>query len=195
VIGLFVVDHPADDAAENLRLVGALHRTRLGFARDEGGAEASRAMFEQHVEGLQGVVVVGHGGPTALVTKSGQPLLDRSNVSVIRGRWLHAFACRTGQILADAAVVDGAEAYAGYSCPLFVDAVTEAHLARLGEPFECLLTETSACLAEGVRDARVIQQRLSALVDEIELDDADFMTVGILADQLLSRLILRRVVL
>ena len=91
------------------------------------GAGAVRAAFERHVAatpGLAGLAFFGHGAEDRLFDAERAPradgpgLLDSSNVALLRGCWVHAYACWSGKTLAAQAVEQGITIYVGYRRPL-----------------------------------------------------------------------------
>lgn len=139
------------------------------------GRGAVRAAFEGLLDatpGLAGLAFFGHGADDRLYDADRPPegkgpaLLDRENVSRLRGFWIHAFACWSGNALATHAVESGAEIYVGYKRPL--DAVTEVP-ADVVEAFLALVTTTTLALVQGERDERALRGRASLAADDLYL--------------------------
>ena len=133
---------------------------------------ATRADFERRLAenpGLAGIAFFGHGGEDRLFGAerapgaAGPALIDPDNVTLLRGRWVHAFACNSGQILAHLAVRSGAQIYVGYHRPL--DAGWDCPPSA-EQQFLRLVTCTTLALLSGERDERTLRRTVSAAADD-----------------------------
>jgi len=124
-----------------------------------GGTGAVRAALEAHVQAtpeLSGLAFFGHGSTDRLFDANRAPnesdgpaAIDTDNVHLLRGCWIHAFACLSGMTLATRAVVLGAALYVGYQRPLDVgwSAPPPAE-----QEFVEMVTCVTLALLEGERD-------------------------------------------
>lgn len=170
----------------------------LGLATTmlEGDA-ARRATLEQALaDAAQGLAFFGHGNPSSLLDSAQTAVLDASNVSLLRDRWVHAFACRAGNELAGDAAAAGARCFAGYESTLIVEWEPEDIPEPIRAAFVQLVTQTTVELARGVDElepllhaSRDIQALIIEWCDE-HPGEAD--GIQILAQQLLMRLVVRR---
>jgi hypothetical protein len=136
------------------------------------GSGAVRAALEAHVRAtpeLSGLAFFGHGARDRLFDASRSPAdpdgpaaIDTENVHLLRGCWIHAFACLSGVTLAERAVVLGATIYVGYRRPLDVGWTVPPPAER--EFIEMVTCVTLALLA-GERDERKLLGAVSRAVD------------------------------
>ena len=149
------------------------------------GQVAVRASFERHVtDDLAGVAFFGHGAPARLYDADRPPgalgpaLLDEHNIGLLRGRWLHAFACHSGSVLATRAAENGVATFVGYHRPL--DAGWEFPPSAERE-FVALITCTTLALLAGTRDERGLRAAASRAADAL------FLALEAFADEEMSK--------
>jgi hypothetical protein len=136
------------------------------------GRDAVRHRFEQLVQSqhqIEGVAFFGHGASDRLFDADRMPndptgptAIDTANAALLKGRWVHAFACWSGEQLAARAVLNGASIYVGYKKPL--DIGWSAPPPAEAEFVE-MVTYVTTALIKGVRDERSLLSQLSAAVD------------------------------
>lgn len=159
------------------------------------GSAATRAALDAAMGahgGAAGLCLFGHGDTDAVYGADDAPALDRHN---LRGRWVHAFACRTGLGLARTARERGVGCYLGYDVALLVGWSIESLHPELRARLAGLVVAASAALLRGVRARRVLLREVSdaadALVDWINANAPDeHLGLGVLADMLVSRVVL-----
>ena len=134
--------------------------------------DAIRATFEvtlQNNPDIEGLAFFGHGAEDRLFDANRPPktngpaLLDSDNLHMLRGKWIHAFACWSGKKLAIEAVLNGISIYVGYRRPLDVG---WAFPPSATNEFKNLVTCTTRALASGERDERALQTNASRAADE-----------------------------
>lgn len=171
----WLVVSPLRDDDEALRATAWVARKTIEHATEApesllDGA-AMRANFEQHLAAtpeLAGIAFFGHGGEDRLFgaerapETDGPAIIDLGNVALLRGRWVHAFACNSGKTLAHHAIDSGAQIYVGYRRPL--DAGWDCPPSAEQE-FIHLVTCTTLALLSGERDERALRRLVSAAAD------------------------------
>lgn len=127
-----------------------------------------------------------------------QAVLDESNVHLLRGRWVYAFACRTGVELAGVAIAAGARCYAGYESAIVMEFRAEDLTTIPADVLDAwieLVTETPLLIARGVSDEIAIKRRINALSRPVikwcDENPGRARGLQILAQQLVSRLVVR----
>jgi len=136
------------------------------------GTGAVRAALEAHVQAnpeLSGFAFFGHGASDRLFDANRSPAdphgsaaVDTENVHLLRGCWIHAFACLSGMRLATRAVVLGAALYVGYQRSLDVGWTVPPPAER---EFIDMVTCVTIALLEGERDERKLKSIVSGAVD------------------------------
>lgn len=147
------------------------------------------ALREPAVEGL---ALFGHGCPHAAFGSDRCEALDARNLELVKDKWVHAFACLTGEELALSAT--SAEIFVGYNTSLVVEWSVEDLPPELRELLAKLVTVTTAALFEGVRDKKELQRRAENAADDVALWLNENMPegslgVGVLTDQLVTRMV------
>ena len=136
------------------------------------GTGAVRAALEAHVRAtpeLSGLAFFGHGASDRLFDANRSPAdsdgpaaIDTENVHLLRGCWIHAFACLSGMTLATRAVALGAALYVGYQTPLDVGWTVPPPAER---EFVEMVTCVTLALLAGERDERKLKATVSRTVD------------------------------
>jgi hypothetical protein len=203
---LVVAPERADDAAlsSSAWIARATIRRAPVAPATLTGTDAVRAIFEQHVAGtpgLTGVAFFGHGAEDRLFDADRVPqadgpgLLDSGNVALLRGCWVHAFACWSGKTLAAHAIEQGIAIYVGYRRPLDVGWSSPPSAER---EFVELVTCTTLALLAGERDERTLRAKASRAADDFvealeALPDAQksqgWLWLHALAQQLVDNLV------
>lgn len=171
-------------------------------------AQATRAKLESSITGpVQGLALLSHGrgapigsagsrglvmGDEAILGADGAAALDRNNLHITRGRWVHAIACYAGAEFGALAGDAGASCFVGYDCALNVH-WEPADLPAGVEPLmRELVTVTTRNLALGVRDLRALKVDAERIADKITAwcgEHEDETTwIEIMAQQLVSRM-------
>lgn len=137
------------------------------------GVVAVRRRFEELVArttDLSGVAFFGHGAQDRLFDAertpndpNGPTVLDFKNISLLKDRWVHAFACWSGQSLAHHAVSCGVSIYVGYAQPLDVGWSVPPPAES---EFIAMVTCMTMALLEGIRDERTLRARMSQAADD-----------------------------
>ncbi len=130
------------------------------------GDHVFRDLFESTLRErapVSGLAFFGHGEKTELLSAEGEPgalrpLVDSENAHLLAGAWVHAFACWSGDTLAQVVVDAGAEVYVGYQRPLKVEWDPSSVPEVLMQPLIELLTTTTYTLLRGERDGQVLRQ-------------------------------------
>ena len=123
------------------------------------GERARRGALEQALAGeVRGLAFFGHGAEDRLLDASGTAALDERNLACVRGRWVHAFACRAGDHLAGPAAAAGVHCFVGYESALNVDWSPDEIPGPIREAFIRLVTQTTLELARGVLDGDVLRR-------------------------------------
>ncbi len=191
-------DRSDDEALTNSSQVARWTASHASKPRTLTGADATRAALEAHIGDVGGVAFFGHGDHDRLFDadrppgEAGPALLDSDNVSILKGRWFHAFACMSGLHLGELARSNGAAVYVGYRQNLNVS-FPSVLPERVQEAFIRVVTSTTFALADGVRNAAELQRAASraadALVDLLLAAELPFegeMAVHILSQQLVD---------
>lgn len=161
------------------------------------GASARRDALEAALAGeVDGLAFFGHGQEERLLGEQRVSVVDETNLALLRGRWVHAFACRAGVQLAGSAAAAGVRCFAGYESALIVEWDPDAIPLQIRGAFFELVTQTTLELARGVHDvttirraARDAQAEVIAWCDE---HPGEAPGLEIMAQQLLARLVVRR---
>lgn len=161
------------------------------------GEQAHRAALEQALgDPTRGLAFFGHGSEHRLLDQGDAAALDRDNVHLVRGRWVHAFACRAGVELAGYAAAAGSSCFVGYESALIQEWDPDHIPQEIRSAFIQLITQTTLELARGICHADLL--RGGALVDAQEIVIAwcdehpgDAPGLEILAHQLVARLVVR----
>lgn len=76
----------------------------------------NRKNFESFLEkkSFDVVLLNGHGANDRLAGEDGEIILDSDNISLLKGKSVHALSCQTAKKLGPAAMEAGAKAYIGY---------------------------------------------------------------------------------
>ena len=161
------------------------------------GERARRGALEQALAGeVRGLAFFGHGAEDRLLDASGTAALDERNLACVRGRWVHAFACRAGDHLAGPAAAAGVHCFVGYESALNVDWSPDEIPGPIRDAFIRLVTQTTLELARGVLDGDVLRRAaLEAQAIVIQWCDehpGDATGLEIMAQQLLARMVIRR---
>jgi len=206
---VFAPSREGDDALRCTRWIADVHLARANALQLPVHAildgAAVRGALEQAASStrVDGLILLGHGQEgsfvplldDAMMGADGLPALDRDNVGLTTGRWVHTLACRSGTELAGIAVHAGATCFAGYDVALLVDWIPE-ELDDLGDSFARLVTATSFLLQAGMVDERAIKRDISDLADSVFVAcDAscsrEAANIRITAGQLVDRLVIR----
>lgn len=160
------------------------------------GDAATRGVLEQTLtEAVRGFAFFGHGDEERLHGADG-PVLDIHNIGRLKGRWVHAFACRAGTDLASAAAMAGVSCFVGYESSLIVEWDPDEIPTAVRPAFAQLVTQTTLELARGVHDADAIGAALfevqAAVISWCDEHPDEAGGLEITAQQLLTRLVLRR---
>lgn len=201
-------EHPDDEALPNTawiaqQTIATAPRAPIALT----GRGAVRLTFERLVSAtpaLEGVAFLGHGFEDRLFDADrvpcadGPALLDADNIALLRGCWVHAFACWSGLTLAAKAVAQGVAIYVGYHRSL--DAGWEFPPSATPEFVE-LVTCTTRALLAGERDERALRANASRAADDFylaleALPDAQrsrgWMWLHALAQQLVDDMVVAR---
>lgn len=207
---------PGDDALKRTRwmadcTVEVLGTDRIGVV-SLLDARATRVELEEASDGVSGLALLSHGRRAdfhgrpgadgrprvvddAIIGADGNPALDRDNLHVSRGRWVHAIACHAGGELGAHVVHGGAVCFVGYNnCALIVDWDPDEIPAPVKPLMRDLVTITTRNLARGVRDQKTLRSEVNEIVEEIldwcnqNRDLADGHGLEVTAQQLVSRL-------
>lgn len=127
--------------------------------------DAARVAAEMQRD-CDGFVYFGHGREHGLY-RHGALLLGRENVRLLRGRWLHAFACLSGDTLCYDAADAGASAYLGYRVPVIVEWDVSSLPEELCALLEALVTAATLELACGERSRRTLRARVRAASERL----------------------------
>lgn len=112
----------------------------------------------------RGLAFFCHGMDRALtISECEEPLLDLNNLGIANGRWIYAFACRSGKALAYDALRAGAACYGGYEASLNVEWSPDGLPRPALEVLQPFLTETISSLAAGRYELGTLQGRLNDL--------------------------------
>lgn len=161
------------------------------------GDQARRAPLERALAGeVRGLAFFGHGAEDRLLDASGAAALDEQNLASVRGRWVHAFACRAGDHLAGPAAAAGVLCFVGYESALNVDWSPDEIPGEIHAAFILLVTQITLELARGVLDGDVLRRAaLAAQAIVIQWCDehpGEAAGLEIMAQQLLARMVVRR---
>jgi hypothetical protein len=172
----WLVVSPQREDDEALRATAWVARKTIDHAEEPPesllDSAATRENFERSLAenpGLAGIAFFGHGGEDRLFSadrapeSEGPALIDPENVALLRGRWVHAFACNSGKELACHAIRSGAQIYVGYRRPL--DAGWDCPPSAEHQ-FIRLVTSTTLALLSGERDERTLRSKVSAAADD-----------------------------
>jgi hypothetical protein len=147
--------------------------------------QATRASLESSVRGsVRGLAIFAHGrdshigssgsrsgtagrDPDAILGADRAPALDRDNLHITHGRWVHAIACYAGVELGAHAVHAGAVCFIGYDCALLVDWEPDALPPEIEPLMRELVTITTRNLARGVRNLRALQADAERIAEDI----------------------------
>lgn len=124
-----------------------------------------------------GVAFFGHGAADRLFgadrapgDPTGPAILDRANIGMLSGCWVHAFACLSGAQLAAHAAAQGVPCYVGYDQRLDVGwpilDFAEAEIVAM-------VTCTTRELLAGQRDPKALRRSASAAADALFIALAD----------------------
>jgi hypothetical protein len=148
---------------------------------------------------IEGVALFGHGRPHAVFGADRAEALDAANLRLVDAKWVHAFACLTGQELARSAVA--ADIFVGYRVALIVEWSVDELPVPLADKLAALVTSTTAALFEGERTPAELRSRAEVAAEDVAgwlFDNAPegHMGIHILAEQLVDRMVIggRRVV-
>ncbi|WP_428268251.1 hypothetical protein [Haliangium sp.] len=206
----------APSRADDEHRRGALERTRwiaeqtLTMLQSEADwtpvplldTAATRPGLANAVEsGVAGAVFCVHGrrnqnptlGDDALLGDDGEPALDRDNVAVFAGAWIHAVACRAAEGLGPLAIHAGVECFAGYRGALLVEWSPSELPDPIREVFCRLVVSTTRLLARGERSEVALCRAAQTLADNVEswfLEQPDADSSWILFAQQLARVCL-----
>lgn len=162
--GLHVSRWVADRVLGELELSGTASHRLLDM-------EATRERLLLAADaGPEGLLAFSHGGEEGLSSvEAGRhhPLLTLSDLSRWSGRWIYAFACRSGEHLADAAIAAGVARFAGYRGALHVDWDPDQLPDELVPLVERMVVTAALRVARRDRDVRKIQAELSPIADQI----------------------------
>lgn len=170
---------------------------------------ATRAGLEAAITAsIRGVAFFSHGRSARVRSAPGEPMrddaivgadgpaLDRDNMGILQGRWVHAIACHAGTELAAQACASGAACFIGYPVALIVDWNPDELPASVVPLMIALVTATTLGLARGVRDERALRRTVNEIAEEIARwceeneEDAAGLGLEITAQQLTERLIM-----
>ena len=128
-------------------------KIRLTLLEGHGATrqELERTMTSE----VEGLAFFGHGTPHGLYA-NGMTVLDSQNLSIVRGSWVHAFACRAGIELAAQATAAGAICFVGYQCGLLIEWEPEDIPEPIIDDFIHFVTETTVGLSRGVYDKHAL---------------------------------------
>lgn len=179
---------PGDDALKRTRwmadcTIEVLGADRIGVV-SLLDARATRVELEEAVDGVSGLALLSHGRRAdfhgrpgadgrprvvddAIIGADGKPALDRDNLHVSRGRWVHAIACHAGGELGAHVVHGGAVCFVGYNCALIVDWDPDEIPAPVKPLMRDLVTITTRNLAQGVRDERTLRRQANEIAEDI----------------------------
>lgn len=107
------------------------------------------------------------GRDDAILGADRSPALDRDNLHITHGRWVHAIACYAGVELGAQAVHAGAVCFIGYDCALLVDWEPDALPPEIEPLMRELVTITTRNLARDVRNLRALQAGAERVAEEI----------------------------
>ncbi len=147
--------------------------------------------------GIRGVALFGHGHKSGVIGSDGRDALDVGNIPLASARWIHAVACLTGLELGPASA-SHVDVFVGYRIPLIVEWDIEALSPELKERLARLVTATTLALLEGIRTKQELQQRASAVADDIAAwllensSDSAHLGLHVLAETLVDRMVTSR---
>ena len=120
----------------------------------------------------EGVAFFGHGRleqSGALMGADGLPALDRDNITLLRGRWVHAFACSLGSTELPVLVAENdARCFAAYRTAIYFAWRATDIPAAIRADLEALVSSTTVLLARGVRDIVELKAAAQRHADSIE---------------------------
>ncbi len=165
---LFDADAPDDPALENSHWVAA--QTAFVLAdrcRVVTGTSVTRSVVEENLadSACVGFAYFGHGRNDALVAPTGV-VLDLQNLARVGPRWLHAFACNSGNTLAMSAPREGAGAYLGYNRPVIVEWTVDDLPDELVRILREVVTVSTRLLAEGARSRGALRRAVREAHDQ-----------------------------
>lgn len=162
------------------------------------GAAAVRGTLESALAdgALEGVALFGHGMRHAVMGSDAREALDAGNAACVGPRWAHAMACNTGAMLVPSCAGHPG-VFVGYDVRLIVEWTVEELPDALRELLARLVTATTLGLLAGVRVRADLQRRAAAAADEltawiVENTEEGYLGVLVLADQLVSRMVVNR---
>lgn len=166
-----VAAHREGDAAlDNSRWMA---REVAARAQDDArllqGDEVTRERVEELARrGVPGLACFGHGTSEAANGSDGRGALDKANVGLLRGAWLHLVTCRSGQRLVRVAAQEGASCAVGYDTSITVQwdpgTIEPRVLAALAEFVSCI----TLALARGEADPRRLRELADARARDVE---------------------------
>jgi hypothetical protein len=137
-------------------------------------AEATRASLESALaNGADGLATFSHGQddardrrtgeflPTALLASDGSRALDRKNLHLTQGMWVHAFACHSGRQLPGLAQAVGCLCFVGYDFAIRFDWSPAEIPEPIRPAFAALVSEVTIQLARGERSRRRLRQAIA----------------------------------
>jgi hypothetical protein len=170
--------------------------------------QATRANLESSItHSVTGMALLAHGrgapigssgsrglvmGDEAVIGADGAPALDRDNLHLTRGRWVHAIACYAGAEFGALAGDAGAACFVGYDCALNVQWEPTDLPAEVEPLMRDLVTVTTRNLVRGVHDLRALKADAARIADEIttwceeHAEEAGWLMI--MAQQLVSRM-------
>ncbi|MEZ4393344.1 MAG: hypothetical protein R3A48_19840 [Polyangiales bacterium] len=159
-------DAPDDEALENSHWVAEQTARSLEPLRVLRGEAVTRESTEATLQdsAVTGVVYCGHGRDDALVAPAG-PVLDAANLHLVGPRWIHAFACNSGNVLSVSARREGVGAYLGYNRPVNVEWTVDELPPEVVEILREIVTAASIALHRGERSRRAIRRMIRERYD------------------------------
>lgn len=151
------------------------------------GQDATRTNLECVLPGATGLAIFTHGSdpqPNAGFRARGGPLpppslsgalsaggrsqlLDPDNLASARGRWVHAFACRSAAMIPDA-LQAGVSVFVGYRVALNAEWRPDPMPSELGILVRSAATLVSVAVAKGISEADIGRALREAVDDVID---------------------------
>lgn len=188
-----------DSALWNSRWVARESAGAIPDAHLLEGSSAIRDNLESHLgaNSYVGVLLTGHGDPSAAYGADDEIAVDETNLSRLHGEWLHLLACHVGSKLTEISKAHSTFVV-GYRGAVIVEFAIENLPRELLERLKTLLLAATLGLLSGLRTKQELRGSINTAADSLvewlieNTEDGDYLGLHCLTETLLERIVTNR---
>lgn len=129
------------------------------------------------------VLINGHGGDDMIAGHNQEILIDATNVSLLKGKIVHALSCSTAKVLGELAVAAGAKGYIGYDASFVLISRQGALSNPLGDDLAQLFLEPAFAAPRGLLSGKAVRESAGSARDAYKRSIKSALNSDVQSDQ------------